>query len=152
MKTSKNLWIFDTWRLVSSNRTMIVTNDFSLLLFKTQKVENILAQNFFLFLCFIFSWEQTLRFRFENLLNFIWKFSLVFLNNLKIFENLKYSNLKIWWHTDIQEPPGNDSNLAILIFQIKFLFMTFLIVSNSFTGLFIKMLIYLTNKNVLSAH
>jgi hypothetical protein len=35
-------------------------------LFKRQKVENILAQNFVLFLCFIFSWEQTLRFRFEN--------------------------------------------------------------------------------------
>jgi hypothetical protein len=35
-------------------------------LFKKQKVENILAQNFVLFLCFIFSWEQTLRFRFEN--------------------------------------------------------------------------------------
>ena len=33
---------------------------------KKRKVENILAQNFVLFLCFIFSWEQTLRFRFEN--------------------------------------------------------------------------------------
>jgi hypothetical protein len=38
-------------------------------LFKKQKVENILAQNFVLFLCFIFSWEQTLRFRFENIYN-----------------------------------------------------------------------------------
>jgi hypothetical protein len=35
-------------------------------LFKKQKVENILAQSFVLFRCFIFSWEQTLRFRFEN--------------------------------------------------------------------------------------
>jgi uncharacterized membrane protein len=34
---------------------------------KKRKVENILAQIFVLFLCFIFSWEQTLRFRFENL-------------------------------------------------------------------------------------
>jgi uncharacterized membrane protein len=33
---------------------------------KKRKVENILAQIFVLFLCFIFSWEQTLRFRFEN--------------------------------------------------------------------------------------
>jgi hypothetical protein len=38
----------------------------NLTVFKKQKVENILAQNFVLFLCFIFSWEQTLRFRFEN--------------------------------------------------------------------------------------
>jgi hypothetical protein len=36
-------------------------------IFKKRKVENILAQNFVLFLCFIFSWEQTLRFRFENI-------------------------------------------------------------------------------------
>jgi hypothetical protein len=35
--------------------------------FKKRKVENILAQIFVLFQCFIFSWEQTLRFRFENL-------------------------------------------------------------------------------------
>ena len=35
-------------------------------IFKKRKVENILVQNFVLFLCFIFSWEQTLRFRFEN--------------------------------------------------------------------------------------
>jgi hypothetical protein len=34
---------------------------------KKRKVENILAQIFVLFLCFIFSWEQTLRFRFENI-------------------------------------------------------------------------------------
>jgi hypothetical protein len=34
--------------------------------FKKRKVENILAQIFVLFQCFIFSWEQTLRFRFEN--------------------------------------------------------------------------------------
>jgi hypothetical protein len=39
----------------------------NLTVFKKQKVENILAQNFVLFLCFIFSWEQTLRFRFENI-------------------------------------------------------------------------------------
>jgi hypothetical protein len=38
----------------------------NLMVFKKQKVENILAQNVVLFLCFIFSWEQTLRFRFEN--------------------------------------------------------------------------------------
>ena len=35
---------------------------------KKRKVENILAQIFVLFQCFIFSWEQTLRFRFENIL------------------------------------------------------------------------------------
>jgi uncharacterized membrane protein len=40
---------------------------------KKRKVENILAQIFVLFLCFIFSWEQTLRFRFENLVKFILK-------------------------------------------------------------------------------
>ena len=47
-------------------------------LFKKQKVESILAQNFVLFLCFIFSWEQTLRFRFENFIfenNFFYNFS-----------------------------------------------------------------------------
>jgi hypothetical protein len=39
----------------------------NLTVFKKKKVENILAQFFVLFLCFIFSWEQTLRFRFENI-------------------------------------------------------------------------------------
>jgi hypothetical protein len=43
----------------------------NLTVFKKQKVENILAQNFVLFLCFIFSWEKTLRFRFENLENYL---------------------------------------------------------------------------------
>jgi hypothetical protein len=37
-----------------------------LLVFKKQKVEIILTKIFRTFLCFIFLWEQTLRFRFEN--------------------------------------------------------------------------------------
>jgi hypothetical protein len=44
-----------------------------LLLFKTQKVENFLAQIFVLFQFFIFAWEQTLRFRFENLKSISYK-------------------------------------------------------------------------------
>jgi len=38
----------------------------NLTVFEKQKIENILTKIFVLFLCFIFSWEQTLRFRFEN--------------------------------------------------------------------------------------
>ena len=40
----------------------------NLTVFEKQKIENILTKIFVLFLCFIFSWEQTLRFRFENFL------------------------------------------------------------------------------------
>jgi hypothetical protein len=46
-------------------------------IFKKRKVENILAQNFVHFLCFIFSWEQTLRFRFENKMGYKVKFEIL---------------------------------------------------------------------------
>jgi hypothetical protein len=58
-------------------------------LFKKQKVENILAQNFVLFLCFIFSWEQTLRFRFENIFAKI-KDSCFYRTALHLSKNLIY--------------------------------------------------------------
>jgi hypothetical protein len=38
-----------------------------LLVFKNEKLKSFSQKFFVLFLCFIFSWEQTLRFRFENI-------------------------------------------------------------------------------------